>query len=168
MLSLIIGVVGLAPGGATIPAAQPPSSRPPAPAAARAAVAVPRSEFIATMDSEFRKMDADKNNILTRKEIEDYERSMSAIAIDNRRRALFAALDTDRNGTLSSQEFSRLQLPAAPVSAAPVLTQNDLNRDGQVTLVEYRTAKLGNFDRVDTDKDGSASVAEMKAAGVIK
>ena len=35
-------------------------------------------------------------------------------------------------------------------------------------MVEYRTGKLASFDRMDADKDGIVSVAEMKAAGVIK
>ena len=44
----------------------------------------------------------------------------------------------------------------------------DLNRDGSVTLVEYRTAKLVNFDRMDSDKDGVVSPAEMKAAPLLR
>src|SRR5438270_13613813 len=76
----------------------------PAPASANASaqpappIPVPRSEFIATMDSEFHKMDADKDGILTRKEIEDFQRAVSFLEIDRRRRALFDALDSDHNG----------------------------------------------------------------------
>ena len=44
----------------------------------------------------------------------------------------------------------------------------DANRDGSVTLVEYRAGKLVNFDRMDTDKDGIVSAAEMRAAGIIR
>jgi hypothetical protein len=129
---------------------------------------VPRAAFIATMDGEFRKMDADHNNVLTRKEVEDFQRATAGLAIDNRRRALFAALDADHNGQLTSQEFARLQFPAPPVNAAPLLNQTDLNKDGSVSLVEHRTAKLRNFDRMDTDQDGVVTAAEMKAAGMIK
>lgn len=131
-------------------------------------VPVPRATFIATMDSEFRKMDADKDGVLTKKEIEDYERAMSGVAIDDRRRALFNALDTDHNGLLTPQEFARLQLPAPPISADPMLGQADLNHDGTITLVEWRTAKLRNFDAMDTDKDGVVTPTEMKAAGLMK
>jgi Ca2+-binding EF-hand superfamily protein len=137
-------------------------------AQAAAPVPVPRSDFIATMDTEFRKMDADKDGVLTKKEIEDYGRAMSGIAIDNRRRAVFNALDTDKNGVLTPQEFARLQLPSPPINADPVLAQADLNHDGKITVVEWRTAKLRNFDAMDTDKDGIVSVEEMKAAGLIK
>jgi Ca2+-binding EF-hand superfamily protein len=120
------------------------------------------------MDTEFRKMDADKNGILTKKEIGDFERAMSAVVSANRRRALFTALDADHNGVLTPAEFAHLQLPAQPIAANMILSQTDLNKDGQVTVVEYRTGKLVNFDRMDTDKDGVVSVAEMRAAGLIR
>lgn len=132
--------------------------------AASAPVPLPRAAFIATMDGEFRKMDTDHNNVITRKEVEDVQR----IAIDNERKALFVALDTDHNGILTLQEFARLQLPRLKADAAAILSQADLNGDGSVTLVEWRTAKLANFDRLDTDKDGVLTVAEMKAAGLLK
>ena len=151
---------------ACVAAAPPNSAAPASPAAG--AVPVPRAEFIATMDTEFRKMDADHDGILTKKEAEDFGRAMLGIAIDNRRRALFAALDADHNGLLTPQEFARLELPAPQIDIAPLFAQTDLNKDGQISLVEYRTAKLANFDRMDTDKDGIVSPAEMKAAGLIK
>jgi hypothetical protein len=164
----LIGTIALtlvtAPGAF---AAQAPSSAKPQGTTA-GPVPVPRTSFIATMDGEFRKMDADHNNVISTKEIEDFQRAMAGIAIDNRRRALFAALDADRNGLLTPQEFARLNVPAPAANAAPVIAQHDLNKDGSVTLVEYRTTKLRNFDRMDTDQDGIVSVAEMKAAGLIK
>ena len=43
-----------------------------------------------------------------------------------------------------------------------------MNRDGQITLIEFRTSKLANFDRMDSDKDDIVRDAEMKAAGLIK
>ena len=150
--------------GATAGTRAAPKTAAPLPAP----IPVPRAEFIATMDGEFHKMDADHNNVLTKKEVEDFERSQIATAIDNRRRALFAALDADHNGQLTPQEFARLELPVPQISSAPLFAQNDLNKDGQVTLVEYRTAKLANFDAMDADKDGVVTPAEMKAAGLIK
>lgn len=131
-------------------------------------VPVPRSDFIATMDGEFRKEDADKDGVLTRKEIEDYRQAMSFIVIDNQRRALFNGLDVDHNGVLTPQEFARLNLPAPKISADPDLQQADLDHDGKITLIEWRTAKLRSFDAMDTDKDGVVSVEEMRAAGLIK
>ena len=169
MRGICISIVVLAALAGQAEAAPPAKAPATAPAAqAPAVVPVPRTEFIATMDTEFRKMDADHNGILTKKEVDDFQHAMLGIEMDNRRRALFAALDADHNGLLTPQEFARLQLPTPEISSAPLFAQNDLNRDGQVTLVEFRTAKLANFDRMDTDKDGIVSPAEMKAAGLIK
>lgn len=144
-------------------------SRPPQPAPQQAApVPVPRTAFLANMDAEFRKMDADKNNVLTRTEIEQFQRMVAVYQAQARNRALFTQLDADRNGQLSPAEFAKLQTAPPPPNAAPVLAQADLNKDQSITLVEYRTAKLANFDRLDADKDGVVSIAEMKAGGIVK
>jgi len=148
------------------PAPARPTAAQPAPAGPTA-VPVPRTEFLATMDAEFRKMDADKNGILTRIEIEQFLSMTSLAQATQRIRALFAQLDTDRSGQLSPAEFARLQTAPPAPNAAPVL-QADLNRDQSVSLVEWRTAKLANFDRLDADKDGIVSVPELRAGGIIK
>ena len=150
------------PATAATAPAQPARPGPPAPQ--------PRSRqlFIQTMDAEFRKIDADKDGKLTRGEIEAYQRVVATIGAQAANRSLFARLDKDRNGQLSAQEFAAVQAPPPRPNAAPMLAQTDLNKDQAVTLVEYRTGKLVNFDRMDADKDGVVSPAEMKAAGLIK
>jgi Ca2+-binding EF-hand superfamily protein len=120
------------------------------------------------MDGEFGKMDADKDKVVTRIEIEQFLRAVAVAEGRARSRTLFGQLDLDKNSQLSIVEFERMAVAPPPPNAAPVLNQADLNRDGRITLVEYRTNKLANFDRVDTDKDGVVSVMEMKAAGVVK
>lgn len=129
---------------------------------------IPRATFILTMDAEFRKMDADKNGLLTRQEIDGFLRATSVLAAQQRNAALFQALDKDQNGQLSALEFGGLPMSVAQPSAAQDLAQVDANRDGQATLIEYRAGKLVNFDRMDADKDGVVSPAEMRAAGLIK
>lgn len=137
-----------------------------APSGAAVAQPIPRATFLANMDAEFGKMDADRNKVLTRQEIERSQRAAGAAQAQNRLRARFAELDSDRNGQLSLAEFGRLlPAPAAP-NAAPILSRFDSNRDNSVTLVEYRTGTLANFDRLDIDKDGIVSPAEMKAGGI--
>ena len=153
----LFGVAFLLAQGAT---AQSPQSAAPIP--------VPRAEFIRTMDGEFGKMDADKDKVVTRVEIEQYLRAIAVAEGRARSHALFTQLDSDKNGQLSATEFERMTVAPPPPNAAPILSQADLNKDGRITLVEYRTNKLASFDRVDTDKDGVVSVMEMKAAGVIK
>ena len=138
-----------------------------APAFAQAAVPIPRAAYLTVMDGEFRKMDADKNGQVTRQEVEGFQRLAAVAEAAQRNRAMFAELDTDRNGQISPAEFAKVTPPAA-INAQPVIAQYDGNRDGQVSQVEYRSVKLSRFDRIDTDKDGIASIAEQLAAGLSK
>lgn len=139
------------------PAASPPQPEP-----------IARANFILTMDAEFKKMDADKNGSLTRNEIEAFQRATALLAAQQRNAALFQALDKDQNGQLSAAEFGGLPMNVPQPNAAQELAQVDTNRDGKVTMVEFRAGKLVNFDRMDADKDGVVSPAEMRAAGLIK
>lgn len=140
----------------------------PASAQPAQAAAIPRAVFITSMDAEYKKMDVDKNGLVTRKEIEDFQRSTSVLAARQRNAGLFQALDKDRNGQISAGEFAGLPMNLPQPNAAPELAQVDRNRDGQATIIEYRAGKLVNFDQMDSDKDGVVSVAEMRTAGVIK
>jgi hypothetical protein len=129
---------------------------------------IPRASYLGVMDSEFRKIDSNNDQKLVRAEIEQFQRSGAAAQLTARRAATFAQLDRDKNGQLSPAEFAAVPINVPAPDAGPLLTQLDLNKDQAVSLVEYRTVKLANFDKIDTDKDGVASVGEMKAAGIIK
>ena len=142
--------------------AWPQSSKAPAPAS----TTVTRLQYIASMDGEFRKMDADKNGQLTTIEIEQYQKLSAVAQAEARNRALFAQLDSDKNGQLSKAEFAKMMTTPPAGNAQPILARMDSNRDRQVSLVEHRTATLANFDRVDADKDGNVTAAEMKAGGI--
>ena len=139
----------------------------PTSAVAQPAAPIPRAAFLSVMDGEFGKMDADKNGQVTKLEIEQFQRLQAVAQAQARNRALFAQLDADRNGQISRAEFAKVTATEA-VNAQPLIAQYDSNRDGKVTQVEYRGVKLSRFDAIDTDKDGIASVAEQRAAGLIK
>lgn len=138
----------------------------PAVLAAQAGTALPRAQFIAGMDSEFRKMDADRNGQLTKAEIEQFQALQAAAQAEARNRAMFKQLDTDKNGLLNAKEFSKIASPPSASNGQPMIARMDGNRDGQVSLVEHRTATVSNFDRLDTDKNGVVTAAEMKAGGI--
>lgn len=125
-----------------------------------------RTAFIAQMESQFSKMDADKNGQLTKVEIEQFQQSQALADAQERNRTLFAQLDADKNRQLSPAEFAKLVTSSPTTDAAPIMARIDGNRDGQVTPSEYRTATLANFDRLDTDRNGIVTPAEMKAGGV--
>lgn len=165
-LLLILSLIAPAAAAAqTAPQLRPASQAAPA---ATGPQPVLRQTFVVTMDAEFRKIDADKDGKLTRMEIEGYQRSISILQTQRRNRALFAQLDTDRNGQLSPVEFAAVSNAPPKFNVVPILAEVDLNKDGIVTQIEYRAGKLVKFDRMDTDKDSVVSIPELRAGGVIK
>ncbi|WP_309602303.1 EF-hand domain-containing protein [Sphingomonas sp.] len=129
---------------------------------------VPRATYITTMDQEFGKMDADKNGKVTRAEIEVFDRALALANARARAQATFTQLDVDKNGQISPTEFMKLVTGTAPADGRPLIAKLDGNKDGTISLIEHRGGKLGYFDQIDTDKDGVVTVAEMKAAGVVR
>jgi len=127
---------------------------------------LPRAQFIAGMDGEFRKMDADKNGQLTKSEIEQFQTQQLAAQARARNKSLFGQLDKDKNGQLSQSEFEKIATPAPVANAQPMIARMDGNRDSQISGAEYRTATLANFDRVDSDRNGIVTAEELKAGGV--
>jgi Ca2+-binding EF-hand superfamily protein len=128
---------------------------------------LPRANFLAAVNGEFRKIDADKNGIVTRLEIEMFQRVVAVAEAGQRNRALFKQLDSDENGQVSPAEFGKLAAPPT-INAQPMLSRYDANRDGKVGEIEYRTVKLSRFDQMDADKDGTITNAEQGAAGLLK
>lgn len=140
-------------------AAAPPASR-------SSAEPLQRSQFLAEMDAEFKRTDADRNGLLTRAEIERHQRQRAIAQSRARNRAMFAQLDEDGNGQLSASEFAKIATPAPNANAEPVLSRMDSNRDDRVSLAEHRAATLANFDRLDRDRDGNVTAEEMKSGGL--
>ncbi len=131
-----------------------------------AAEAISRAQFVAQMDSQFRKMDSDQNGQLTRAEIEKFQTEAAVAEAKARNRARFAELDTNKNGQLSPAEFAAAAPPPAAANGQPTIARGDRNRDQQISLAEHRIVTLANFDRLDTNRDGVVTPAEMKAGGI--
>ena len=147
-------------------AAQPKTA--PRPPSGTLQPAIPRATFITNMNAEFVAMDANKDGKVTKEEVEARSRSTAAAAEQSRNRALFQALDTDRNGQLSPAEFAKTSSKSQAANGLPVIQHFDSNRDNVITIIEYRTGTLANFDKMDTDKDGVVTPTEMRAAGLKK
>ncbi len=124
---------------------------------------LPRAMFIANAEAEFNKVDTNKDGLMSKLEIETFQRSSALAAADARSKAVFAALDVDKNGQLSATEFAKLSSKPPAVDAARILKM-DTNKDGKLSMAEHRSSALANFDRLDANKDGSVTVAELKAS----
>lgn len=150
--------------GTSRPVAQPQPAPTPTQTRTTSSGDVPRSTFIQSMDAEFRKRDLDGDGKITRAEVEQAERNEAISKAQAQNRALFASIDSDRNGLLSPGEFATLvrNIPTPDVSEQ--MRRFDSNRDQVISLVEYRTATLLNFDGLDTDKDGVVTERELAAS----
>lgn len=138
-----------------------------APSAAQAPQPVTRTALSSQLDASFSRLDSNADKSLSTAEIDAAQKRQIAEAqgvITKRIDAEFAKLDSNKDGQLSMTEF-RAAAPT-PKSAPPadLLGQFDKNKDGKVTQDEFRAVPLANFDRIDTNKDGTISEAEKSAA----
>ena len=125
---------------------------------------VPRADYLKVMDGEYKALDANGDGKVTPEEVSTQQTAQEkaqALALNHQ---IFERLDKDKNGSLSPEEFAGLVANPAPVDPRPFMQRMDLNKDGVVTLVEYRTVMLATFDALDADKDGVVTPAEMQAA----
>ena len=127
---------------------------------------VPRATIVANADAEFKRVDTNKDGQMSRAEIETTQRTTFAARVDARNKALFAELDSDKNGQISPVEFAKAT-PVPKADASAVL-RVDTNKDGQVSLAEHRSATIDTFTKIDTNKDGMITGAEVQAASSAK
>lgn len=100
----------------------------------------------------------------------------------------FDKMDTDKNGSISFAEFSaRPEWKGKRAEAGepndrgpregkrghhrmgrgghgPMGMMADTNKDGKITKAEFQAHALAKFDAMDTDKNGTVTAAERKAA----
>lgn len=155
----LLSAPALAQSGAKLAAPAAPTVPAPRP--------IPRATFISDMDKTFQEIDTNHDGVLSAEELRASQLRAAQARAALEAQKLFRELDTDHNGVLSPAEFAKIitidpaKLPPSPYAAF------DTNRDGKVSLIEYRTGTQANFDTLDKDRDGVVSVEEMKAAGVI-
>ncbi|OPZ19809.1 MAG: EF hand [candidate division BRC1 bacterium ADurb.BinA364] len=97
-------------------------------------------------------LDADKNGIISAKEIE------GAVAA-------LKKLDKNADGQLTADELA----PPSPAGAGFVdrIMAMDANKDGKVTKEEAPEQMQRLFERADTNADGAIDKAEAEAAGQV-
>lgn len=130
--------------------------------------AMTKAAFLADIDKAFDAVDANKDGMTDKAEIEAAEtRAFAArkAQVLKSREAAFKELDKDNNGSLTLAEFNAVAqatpLPAA--NAAPFIGRLDTNKDGKVSKAENRAPALAQFDKLDKNKDGTVTAAEAKA-----
>lgn len=137
------------------------------PAATAPAQSMTRTQVSAQLDTNFNSLDTNKDKSLSKAEIDvAHGRTVAEAkaALDKRIEAEFARLDANKDKQLSVAEFKAAAGSPKIQSADEFLKQLDHNGDGKVTPEEYRATPLANFDRIDTNKDGTISAEERSAA----
>lgn len=129
------------------------------------APAVPREAFIAAVDKRFVTIDANGSGSLDTAELDAAQQRIVARIAEQRRNiatANFAAADADGDGAVTLSEWINAAA-AAPISVwtgAQLLTSLDTDRNGIVSLDEYRASQLERFNERDTDGDGAVGAGE--------
>ena len=129
---------------------------------------VTQAEISAKLDADYADMDGDKDGKVTPAEI-DARLVKSAEAkielIKKDRDAAFAKLDTNSDGSISRAEFDeKAKLPTIKQpDAKPFLDRFDADKDGAITLEEFRGPTLANFAKMDANKDGTVTPSEANA-----
>jgi Ca2+-binding EF-hand superfamily protein len=140
-----------------------------APAAAPANKPIPRAEVVRQINANFKQVDTNGDGGVTAAEISAaQDRGVKAAEAEfvKRRAEAFRRFDTNKDGQLSTAEFNAgSPLPQAKrADPAQALSQMDANKDKKLNVTEFGAQTLANFDRADTNRDGTVSVEEQKAA----
>ena len=125
---------------------------------------ISRATFLSGIDAEFTQMDTNKDKKVTAAELEAHRRTTMTRRHQERVQAMFRQLDADKNGNLSQQEFAQAAGPLPSINVQPFMSRIDANKDSNLSQTEYRNGAAADFDKLDTNKDGSLSGAEAAAA----
>lgn len=127
-----------------------------------------RSAMLADVQKKFTGIDTNHDKVVTKTEIQAAEtRAMAELGKmrDEQMAENFKKLDTDNNGQISLTEFKAIA-PDLKASETPdqILTQYDTNKDGKITLDEYRSPQSAMFDKLDSNRDGTLTQQEVASA----
>ncbi len=160
-----VALVSLAVFASPVAAAAQSGTQPSSGAAASQPVT--RSALSGQLDASFNNLDTNKDKSLNKAEVAAAQARNVAQAqaeIAKRVEAEFTKLDSNKDGQLSLAEFRGAAATPRVPPVDELMKQLDRNSDGKITQDEYRALPLGNFDRIDTNKDGTISEAEKNAA----
>jgi Ca2+-binding EF-hand superfamily protein len=140
-----------------------------APAQPNNAKPVTRIELSNRLDADYANLAANKDGKVDATEINGRllkSAQAELEVIKKERDATFAKFDSDGNGSISKAEYeAHAKLPTIrQPDAKPFLDRFDANKDGSISKDEFRNPTLSNFKKLDTNNDGTLSVAEQSAA----
>ena len=113
----------------------------------------------ASAAAELQMMDTDKDGKLSPK-----EHSSGA-------KAMFDAMDVDKSAVVTAAEMDSAQkaaarsgqMPAGKMTSAEKIKVVDADGDGNLSSEEHASGALNMFAKMDADKDGALTLAELEA-----
>ncbi len=112
----------------------------------------PRSEDWHTGKMLIANFDANSDGIVTRSEVEAGLRQN------------FLQADHNRDGRLDPDEVSEANQRRISFDQSAAMPLIDWNQDGYVDFTEFATGVRSQFQQIDMDGDGQATIAEFRAA----
>lgn len=124
---------------------------------------VTQTEFDSAMQARFKKMDADHNGVVSETEFQNYLKQRRLM----HKRTFLEKMDNNHDGRVSESEYVSYMASRAKQQ----FKRMDKNHDGVLEASEFGSRyhhghRFGRslFHRLDTNGDGSISLAESKAA----
>ena len=135
---------------------------------AQEAQPITRSAISDKLNADYADLDADRDGKATPAEINArlVKGAEADLAVLKKARdEAFAKLDTNGDGSIGRDEFdAKAPLPQVKdPDAKPFLDRFDADKDGSISQDEFRAPTLANFEKMDSNKDGTLSPAEQKA-----
>jgi hypothetical protein len=172
-LGAAIAAIGINPAAhaqaSTPPRAPAAQAKPAAPAARAAPKPVSRADIVRDINANYKAMDTNSDGGVDAAEIQAAQaRAQQVINTQfaKRRNVAFKQLDTNKDGQLSPAEFNAGSPPPRLKRAAPAayIQQLDSDKDQKISPVEFAATRLANFDQIDANRDGVASLDELQKA----
>ena len=137
-----------------------------APAAAPAQT-LTRAQLTQKIEADFKASDTNGDGKISKGEIQaalQRRATQATTAMHQQQQAEFNKLDTNKDGKLTLAEYQAgSAITLRPEAVDRRLQQLDTNKDNAVTTAEFRAVMLGEFDKLDANKDGVLSAQEAGA-----
>jgi Ca2+-binding EF-hand superfamily protein len=129
---------------------------------------VTRADFLKTIDGRFAAADTNKDGGLTKAELvtlQQKELQQAKAGLNQQLMSRFKQLDTNKDGALSPQEFAAIAPPMRTAETPDQLLKAlDSNGDGKISNAEFRAPQNAKFNKIDSNRDGVATLEELRAA----